>query len=341
MLEESRFSSDYTEKIASWDPYDTNRSVDWFDPEWMFGIENKKDTNNQLNKTSVFDIVIGNPPYVSTKGVPENEKKRLMQQYGFADDLYSHFFFRGFDFLKSNGVLSFITSKTYWTIQTKRNVRELLQKNNILEIFDTAFPFAAMVDTAVILVQKREETNNYTFFFKDGKQNFNDPQVYSAKIDWYRNVANNVFFIPTERNKKIQQKYGKQVKQLLDTWWDKISTSKNIQKYHNELERYRKSLNIGDVTLLGLITEGGQGLATANNKYWGMEGTRVEIKTTTPKIIFTDKFCNEHEIKIKRRPMNFCRLTEKKSENCLRRKENTSTFRTRMVVLNCQPKRNS
>jgi hypothetical protein len=317
LLKESGYPFDYAEKIASWDPYDTNRSADWFDPAWMFGIENKKDTNNQLNITSVFDIVIGNPPYVSTKGVPENEKKRLMQQYGFADDLYSHFFFRGFDLLKSNGVLSFITSKTYWTIQTKRNVRELLQKNNILEIFDTAFPFAAMVDTAVILVQKREETNNYTFFFKDGKQNLNDPQVYSAKIDWYRNVANNVFFIPTERNKKIQQKYGKQVKQLLDTWWNKISNSKNIQKYHNELERYRKSLNIGDVTLLGLITEGGQGLATANNgKYIGvLEGTKwaENVKKQRPqKLLLADKFCNEHEIKNKKEADEFLsRLTEK------------------------------
>ncbi|HRS24813.1 MAG TPA: Eco57I restriction-modification methylase domain-containing protein, partial [Paludibacteraceae bacterium] len=190
LLEESGFPSDYTEKIASWDLYDTNRSAEWFDPEWMFGVKNG------------FDMVIGNPPYVSTKGVPENEKKRLMQQYGFADDLYSHFFFRGFDLLKSDGVLSFITSKTYWTIQTKRNVRELLQKNNILEIFDTASPFAAMVDTAVILVQKREETNNYTFLFKDGKQNLNDPLVYTAKIDWYKNAPNNVFFIPNEVNKK-------------------------------------------------------------------------------------------------------------------------------------------
>ena len=174
-----------------------------------------------------------------------------------------------------------------------------------------------MVDTAVILVQKREETNNYTFFFKDGKQNLNDPQVYSAKIDWYRNVANNVFFIPTERNKKIQQKYGKQVKQLLDTWWDKISTSKNIQKYHNELERYRKSLNIGDVTLLGLITEGGVGIQTGNNgKYIGvLEGTKwaENVKKQRPqKLLLADKFCNEHGIKNKKEADEFLsRLTEK------------------------------
>ncbi len=262
-------------------------------------------------------MVIGNPPYVSTKGVPENEKKRLMQQYGFADDLYSHFFFRGFDLLKSDGVLSFITSKTYWTIQTKRNVRELLQKNNILEIFDTASPFAAMVDTAVILVQKREETNNYTFLFKDGKQNLNDPLVYTAKIDWYKNAPNNVFFIPNEVNKKIANKYFNQVQPLLDKWWDKISTSKNIEKYKNELEEYRSSLKPGDITLMGLITEGGVGLQTGDNsKYIGVkEGTKwaENVKKQRPqKLLLADKFCNEHEIKNTKEADEFLsRLTEK------------------------------
>ena len=48
---------------------------------------------------------------------------------------------------------------------------------------------------------------------------------------------------------------------------------KNIIK---KLEDYRKSLKPGDITLLGLITEGGQGLATGNNgKYIGvLEGTK-------------------------------------------------------------------
>ncbi len=292
LLEESGFPSDYTEKIASWDLYDTNRSAEWFDPEWMFGVKNG------------FDMVIGNPPYVSTKGVPENEKKRLMQQYGFADDLYSHFFFRGFDLLKSDGVLSFITSKTYWTIQTKRNVRELLQKNNILEIFDTASPFAAMVDTAVILVQKREETNNYTFLFKDGKQNLNDPLVYTAKIDWYKNAPNNVFFIPNETNIKIANKYFNQVQPLLDKWWDKISTSKNIEKYKNELEEYRSSLKPGDITLMGLITEGGVGLQTGDNsKYIGVkEGTKLanNVRKQRPeKLLLAAEFCKQNNIKTK------------------------------------------
>ncbi|MGQ9702611.1 MAG: Eco57I restriction-modification methylase domain-containing protein, partial [bacterium] len=51
------FSSDASQKIAGFDIYDQNASADWFDPEWMFGVKDG------------FDIIIGNPPYVSTKGV--------------------------------------------------------------------------------------------------------------------------------------------------------------------------------------------------------------------------------------------------------------------------------
>ena len=40
-----------------------------------------------------FDIVIGNPPYISTKGIDAKDKPALKEEYGFADDTYSHFYF--------------------------------------------------------------------------------------------------------------------------------------------------------------------------------------------------------------------------------------------------------
>ena len=40
-------------QVANWDPYNQNTSSDFFDTEWMFGFENG------------FDLIIGNPPYVS------------------------------------------------------------------------------------------------------------------------------------------------------------------------------------------------------------------------------------------------------------------------------------
>ena len=212
-----------------------------------------------------FDIVIGNPPYVSTKGIGIEFKKLLKKEYNFADDMYNHFYFKGLDLLKKNGVLVYITPKTFWTIQTKRNLRDLLFSNRINYIFDTASPFeAAMVDTCVISVSKINEQNNVIHFL-DGSKDLANPLKYEVKQEVYLNTQNSVIFKPTEENMKIFNLYGHKVKELYNQWWDKISTSKNIEKNKTALEDYRKNLKPGDIALLGCLTEGGVGLATANN----------------------------------------------------------------------------
>ncbi|MBU4579410.1 Eco57I restriction-modification methylase domain-containing protein, partial [Patescibacteria group bacterium] len=236
-----------------------------------------------------FDIVIANPPYVSTKGRDETDKKSLKTVYGFGDDLYSHFYFKAIEIATDNkGVVLFISSKTFWTIQTKRNLRELFLKNRIIEIYDTANPFEAMVDTCVIIIQKDKNNNeNYPIQIKDGKKELLNPREYEINVKIYRNAVNNVFFMPHKFNLKIYDKYNHIVKALMDKWWDKISTSKNIEKNKGELEKYRQTLKPDEVTLLGLITEGGQGLATANNgKYIGvLESAKYaeNIKISRPK----------------------------------------------------------
>jgi hypothetical protein len=70
------------------------------------------------------------------------------------------------------------------------------------------------------------------------------------------------------------------------------------------LEKYRQSLKPGDITLLGLITEGGQGLATANNgKYVGvLEGTKwaENVRKQRPeKLLLATQFCKTKNIRNK------------------------------------------
>ena len=230
-----------------------------------------------------FDIVIGNPPYVSTKGTSNADKKNLLAEFNFADDLYSHFYFKGLSLLKTDtGFLSYISSKTFWTIQTKKNLRDLFLNHKIYEIYDTANPFeAAMVDTCIFSVNNKIMNDDYSFIIKDGKNDFLSPLDYKTNADLFRNSVNNVFFIPTEINLKINHKYNHKVKNLMNAWWDKIKTSRDISKNKYELDKYRESLKPGDVTLLGLITEGGQGLATANNgKFIGiLKGTKYANRT--------------------------------------------------------------
>ena len=235
---------------------DNQNSVSpFFDPEWMFCLKEK------------FDIVIGNPPYISTKGISEKDKKRYEQEFGFSDDTYNLFTFKGLFLCKSNGSLTYITPKTYWTTQTKRNMRELLLSNKINYIFDTANPFeAAMVDTCIIQVSKTLMPQTHCVKFLDGTNDLTHPIVLPlVPQNVFLNTLNCVIFKPTQLNMRIYELYGEKVKELYEKWWDKIKTSRDIAKHQEELEAYRNSLKPGDIALLGCLTEGGQGLATANN----------------------------------------------------------------------------
>lgn len=93
--------------------------------------------------------------------------------------------------------------------------------------------------------------------------------------DVFLNTQNTVIFKPTTLNLKIYDLYGEKVKKLYDKWWSKIETSKKIAQNKVELEAYRSSLQPGDIALLGCLTEGGQGLATANN------GKYVAVRRST------------------------------------------------------------
>ena len=242
-------------QITEWNPYDQNSVSSFFDPEWMFCLKGK------------FDIVIGNPPYISTKGVKEDDKKRYEKEFGFSDDTYNLFTFKGLSLCKEGGSLSYITPKTFWTTQTKRNMRDLILSKRIDYIFDTANPFeAVMVDTCITQTTNLPMPAEHKVRFFDGTKDLAAPLQYAPiKQSVFINTQNSVIFKPTDLNLRIYELYGQKVKELFDKWWDKIETSKKIAKNQKELEVYRASLKPGDVALLGCLTEGGQGLATANN----------------------------------------------------------------------------
>ena len=228
-----------SEQLKSFDPFIVKKPASFFDSFFMFGVHK-------------FDAVIGNPPYVGTKKRSASDKKALENEFGFADDLYNHFFFKGINLLKEGGSLAYITSKTFWTIQSKKNLRDLLLSNTVNYIFDTANPFeSAMVDTAITSVTKNPPYTNNTIKFLDGSKNLMTPVLFEVEQSTYINTQNTVIFKPTKQNLKIYELYGQKIKELNNMWWDKISTSRKIEQNKKELNEYRSNLKPGDITLLG------------------------------------------------------------------------------------------
>lgn len=252
-------------KLLNWNPF-SNTSVDWFNPEWMLGLDED------------FDIIIANPPYVSNKNTDKAKVPLYRDKYGFSDDLYNYFFIRSLELIKPLGILSFITSNTYLSINSKQNLRTAFLDNRIIEIFKIDNPFEnPMVSPAIITVQKTQKPQDYDLAFKVAikQDDFLSPEEYSINTSVYKRTAFNTFFPPNEFNVRIWDKYGLQINRIIKLYWHMIDNARSIANNKASLDLYRDKLKPGDLTLLGMITEGGQGMATADN------GRFVGVKENT------------------------------------------------------------
>ena len=146
--------ADDAEKIAHWDLYDQNASADFFDPEWMFGL------------TDGFDVVIGNPPYVRQEKI-KALKPALKNQYdcytGTAD-LYVYFYERGFQMLRGDGVLTYISSNKYFRSAYGKKLRDFLVRQSTLSQlidFGDAPVFTSIAYPSIITASKTHAQGNH------------------------------------------------------------------------------------------------------------------------------------------------------------------------------------
>lgn len=119
MLKKSGWSNDEAKKIANFDIFDQFEQADWFDSEWMFGVNN-------------FDIVIGNPPYVRQEKLKDKKdtfitsNKWMRAKYG--KQLRN--------FLKENVIIEYIIDFAGY------------------KVFESA-----TVDTSIIILKKSQRKN--------------------------------------------------------------------------------------------------------------------------------------------------------------------------------------
>lgn len=93
----------------------------------------------------------------------------------------------------------------------------------------------------------------------------------------FHNSLNYSIFPPSEYNCQLYDKIIKPVWPQFKSWWPKVETSKKIEKNRNSIERLIERLKSKDVTFLGLLSDGGQGLATGDNG--GFLGVKSDSKT--------------------------------------------------------------
>jgi len=257
-----------------------------------------------------FDIVIGNPPYEgqSQQDYIGELARFYDKRYDFyktiprmRHDLYQKFNIRGWELTREGGVLSYITSNTFYTIGSKQTTRNLLQQNRLLDLLE-ANPdtFDATVSPAVFSLRKGFEEEDYSFSYVDATETgieqyrsligqlikreespppeTDDTYVrslnlggessgYIVPIELYRTTLRNAFFEPTEVNLDIHKKHMSRITSLADTWEDSIRDSDTLEENLSRIKSdHIDGLEAGDVSILGLMTLGGVGLQTGSNE---------------------------------------------------------------------------
>lgn len=137
-----------------------------------------------------FDIVVGNPPYVSAEYISEIEKKYYEKIYYSASgrqNLYIIFYEKALNILKKSANLGFITPYTILKNMYYKEIREYILKNaKILEIVDfkgiTVFEDAGV--DSIIFMLKKEQKKEYKITYISNIRIFEN-QLYD--IDFFSN----------------------------------------------------------------------------------------------------------------------------------------------------------
>jgi hypothetical protein len=198
-------------KIAQWDIYNQNAQADWFDADWMFGINNG------------FDIVIGNPPYVQLQK-DGGKMANLYQNFAFETferngDIYALFYENGLNLLSQNGNLCFITSNKWMKAGYGKSLRTLFSKYNILKLINLGSGIfeSAAVDTNIILIKNEHKNNEFTLALDISKEkHLKSFELYANNWHLIKNINENNWSILSELDTQIKLKVENKGKCLKD-----------------------------------------------------------------------------------------------------------------------------
>jgi type I restriction-modification system DNA methylase subunit len=143
------FSTDIdlrSKQLRSFDPFGFSSASEFFDPEQMFGLQK-------------FDIVIGNPPYVSVKGISKEDKQRFQEIFESGKgrfNLFTLFIEFGIKILSKDSILSFIIPDGLFSHTEYRHIRRFIVENGsvLLAVLFSEKVFDAAVDTAIVQIKR-------------------------------------------------------------------------------------------------------------------------------------------------------------------------------------------
>jgi len=166
--------------------------------EWRFEFPEVLDENGNFIG---FDVVIGNPPYISIKEISQNQKQFFIENYRTAKgqfDLYTLFIEKSYELLKKQGCFSMITSNTYFTNKNLQPIRKFLLDNVKIEQLvnlDESIFKEAKLDVGITFYKKEVCENLFVINIIPDNEYFLNQKSYNLPKANFVKSENNVFTI--------------------------------------------------------------------------------------------------------------------------------------------------
>ncbi|MCV3371011.1 Eco57I restriction-modification methylase domain-containing protein [Campylobacter lari] len=208
--------------------------------EWRFEFSEVLDDNGDFKG---FDLIIGNPPYIRQEQIKELKPKlsKSYKVYKGTSDIYTYFYELGFNVLKQNGILSFITSNKYTRAGYGEPLREFLLKNttlleyldlNGIKVFDSA-----TVDTSILSFKKaksKDDKFNYLALNNEllKENNFTISNITAFMQITQNSLSKESFTFSDESISSLKAKIQKHGTALKD--WHGLNINYGIKTGYNE-----------------------------------------------------------------------------------------------------------
>ena len=157
----SQSTNELALKLIGWKPF-TDEKIDWFDSKWMFGVEGG------------FDIVIGNPPYISyysrqAKSIKKSMLIYFQQNYDFLKNNRNKksintimlFLEKAVKILSENSIFTYIIDIGFFE-KVYKEIRIYLSKYDIIKIITEISAFENVNSGQIIIFGSRFKTNAFS-----------------------------------------------------------------------------------------------------------------------------------------------------------------------------------